>query len=192
MLQALTEYAATHPEQIAATVTGLGGALTHWKKTGKLPIGRLPYRSARQIAKDLRHRYFTKPRPQGVPALVVDCAPSTLAQTLRTQYFEYPPASYNYRSEDVNLRRPAGTAPSPTTGEPTPMEVHARGFETTDGRTLVVSHLEASRYESQGLHLDGSLTSYSNGRDRIRQVLSKAGPSQTAIESERSADIDVV
>jgi len=191
MLQALIEYAASNPEQTATAVTGLTGALAHWRKTGKLPIGRLPYRALRKTLKDLRHRYYRKPRPRGVPALLVDADPPSVGHTLRGQYFEYPPTSFKYDAEAVNLRRPAGTKPGPTTGEPVPMELHARGFETTDGRTLLVTHLEASRYEAQGRHLDGTLTSYSEGREQLRRVLSDANLSPTTIESERSAEIEV-
>lgn len=195
ILAALLEYASRHPEQSAAVVTGLAGALTHYRKTGKLPIGRLPYRALRQSVRDLRHRYGTKARPKGVPALVVDVEPSDggpLATTLRGRYFEGTSFQYHYKGQVWGLRRPHGTEPDPQTGDAVPMELHVRAFRTVDDRALLVAHTEASRYEAQSLHLNGQLTSFDAGRDMMAKVLRGTDHDVQRIESERAAGIEVV
>jgi len=192
MLEPLIDYATANPEQTATVAAGLSTAAEHYRRTGKLPIGRLPWRSLRQITRDLRDQYFSKARPKGVPALVVDATPDAIADTLRQQYFEYPPASYDYDGEALNLRRPAGTAPDPATGEPVATELHTRGFLTADERTLLISHVEASRYEAQARHLDGTLTSFGDGRDGMQRVLGATDLRATAIPSEREAGIEAV
>jgi hypothetical protein len=49
---AILEYAVSHPEQLGALLTGLAGSLVHYRRTGRVPIGRLPYRAARQVFRD--------------------------------------------------------------------------------------------------------------------------------------------
>lgn len=192
MLEALITWAVNNPELAGAVATGLGGSAAHWRKTGKLPIGRLPLRALRKALKDLRAQYFTKPRPKGVPAVVADAQPEAVGHLLRERHFEGRPTSYKYSGEDMNLRRPHGTDPHPQTGDPVPLELHTRGFETSGGKTLLVTHVEASAYEAPSLHMDGSLTTYDDGRDAIRRVLSPTDLDLRSIDSERAADIDVV
>jgi len=192
MIETLITWALNNPELAGALTTGLGGSLAHWRKTGKLPIGRLPLRALKKATNDLRAQYFTKPRPKGVPAVVADAEPADVAHLLRERHFEGRPTSYKYSGEHMNLRRPHGTAPHPQTGDPVPLELHTRGFATDDGKTLLVTHVEASAYEAPQLHMDGSLTTYDDGRDAIRRVLSPTDLDLRSIDSERAADIDVV
>jgi len=191
-IQPLIDYAVEHPEQTAGLLAGVGATAAHYAKTGKIPLGRLPWRHARSLFHELRDQWYGRPRPKGVPAIVIDAKPSAVEGTLRDLHFEGAPYSYQYASEDVNLRRPAGVRPHPETGEPTAMELHPRLFETGDGRSLAVTHLEASRYEATGTHLDESMLSWDAGQGKLATILRNDTDLQfETIESERGADIDV-
>jgi len=187
----LLRYAVQHPDQVAGLLTGLVAAAVHTHKTGSIPLGRLPWRAIRDVIRDLREQYFGKPRPRGVPGLVVDAKPAALEVQLREAYhFEGAPASYDYAGEDLNLRRPAGEHPHPDDGRPIAMELHVRAFETTDGRALVLTQFEPSRYEEPGPHL--RLPSrWPEGRDRITPILQTADVYYERVESERAAGVEV-
>jgi hypothetical protein len=186
----VVEYALNHPEQVAAAVSALGAAF-HYSRTGQLPIGRLPWRAVRKSLRTLRDQYFEKPRPRGVPALAVDASLDELEAALREHHFEYPPASYDYAGEDLNLRRPAGTVPHPETGATLPVETHVRAFETDVDRLLCICHYEASRYEAPGPHLDGTVYSWTQGRKHLASVLDDANLAYDLLDSERSSGVDV-
>src|SRR6056297_2003847 len=191
-LQPVLEYAINHPEQAAAIATGTVGAVAHYTKTGRIPLGRLPFRAGRDILQEVRAEYFGRPRPRGVPALVVDAKPADVEDALRDHHFEDTDFDYQYAGEQWSLRRPEGEKPHPETGTPTPLELHPRGFETADGRTLVVAHLEASRYEAPGDHIRETLMSWDGGRGRMATVLRNDTDLEfEKIASERQAGIDV-
>ena len=189
----LLEYAVQHPEQVATLAAGLAATVGHYSKTGRLPLGRLPWRAARGIVRDLRERYFGKPRPKGVPGLVVDTDADTLEARLREHCFEGALASYDYEGEVLNLRQPAGVKPHPKTGADVPMELHPRGFETADGQLLVIAHLEASRYEATDEHLEEGLLSWDTGQGVLAALLhNETDLDYEKIASERDAEIEVV
>lgn len=187
----LAEYALANPEQAFGAIGALGAATFHYSRTGRLPIGRLPWGAARDVLQELRDQYFEKPRPRGVPALVVDADVDALETALRDRHFEGAPASYDYAGEDLNLRRPAGTMPHPETGATVPMETHVRGFATTDDRLLCLTHHEASRYEATGEHLRPGLYSWERGRERLRGVLVETDLDATTVPSERESGVEV-
>jgi len=190
--ETILEYAVSHPEQTATLAAGLGATAYHGVKTGRLPIGRLPYRALRGVLRDLRGQYFGKPRPRGVPAVVVDASPEQVAATLQGEHFEAAPASYEYKGERWSLRRPDEPRRNPETGDPTPMETHARGFELASGKTLVLTHHEANRYTATAEHLDDGLYSWERGQDRLAAVLDRAPHEYRLIGSERDAGVEVV
>lgn len=192
MLNTVLDYVVRHPEQVAALATGLGATATHYVKTGRLPLGRLPFRAARDVLQEVRAEYFGRARPRGVPALVVDAEPAVVEDVLREHHFEDTDFDYKYAAEQWSLRRPEGERPHPETGEPTALELHPRGFETTDG-TLVLAHLEASRYEEPGPHVRETMLSWDGGQGRMATLFrNDAGLAFEQIESERAANIEVV
>lgn len=190
----LLERALANPEAAAAIVTGVVAGAGHYRRTGRLPIGRLPLRALRGAWGELAERYFGRDRPTGVPGLLVDTNADALEYALRNRHFESADdVSFEYAGELGNYRRPNGARSHPDTGEPVPMELHPRTFETADGRLLVLTHDEASRAEAWGAHLDGSLLSWERGVDAMAAVLDDVeGVTYERIESERAAGADVV
>lgn len=192
MLDTIIQYAAQHPNQSLTAAGAIVATLTHYLKTGKFPIGRLPYRALRDILRQLRDRYYERPRPKGEPALVVETDVDTLDGILDDHHFEGAPASYQYQGEDLNRRRPAGTATHPKTGNEVDMETHARAFETVAGDKLfVLTHYEPNRYTETSNHLGSQMQTYPEGRDRLKQVLQETDVSFHDVESERAADVTV-
>lgn len=187
------EYALEHPEQTATLLAALAGTATNYRATGKLPIGRLPWRALKHAWGEWADRAFGRTRPRGVPGLVVGADLETLERELRAVYFESADdVSFEYEAERLNLRRPNGTRARPVTGEPTPMELHPRAFELADGRVLVIAHDEASRSEAPGAHLRGTLLSWERGREDLAAVLDDRAIDFERVESERAAGLEVV
>ena len=191
----LLDWALAHPELAMTIATMLGGVLgagQHYQRTGRVPLGRLPWRAAQQAWGELADHYFGRTRPRGIPGLLVDATPSELEATLRGVHFEdVDDASFEYEDEALGLRRPEGTHPHPETGAAVPMELHPRVFRTATDRSLVITHIEASRMEAWGLHLDGTLLSWERGRGILEVVLDDMNLEYEEIESERTADVDV-
>lgn len=191
-LHPLLEYVTQHPEQVATAATAVVGTTVHYSKTGKVPLGRLPWRALRQAGRELGDQYFGTPRPKGVPGLLVDTDLDTLEQELRAAAFESVDLlSYEYAGEALNMRRPNGTRTHPQTGEAVPMELHPRVFQTKSGVLLILAHDEASRFEATDDHLEEDLLSWERGRNDMVDVLEKAGLQYTEIGSERKAGVDV-
>jgi hypothetical protein len=193
MIDPILEYAAQHPGQVAGAVATLGAAGFHTLKTGRVPLGRLPWRATRDIVQELREQYYGRPRPRGVPALLVDADVATLETALRDKHFEGTPAAYDYNGEVLNLRRPAGVKRHPKTGAEVPMELHPRAFETADSGLLVIAHLEASRYEATGEHLSEGMLSWETGQGMLASTLhNETDLDHETIASERDAGVEVV
>jgi hypothetical protein len=191
VINPILEYAAQHPGQVAGAVATLGAAGFHTFKTGRIPLGRLPWRAARDIVQELREQYYGKPRPTGVAAVVVDAKPAAVKTALRDVHFEGVDLSYD-RQELWDLRRPAGTKRHPETGREIPMELHVRAYETADGRTLLLAHYEASRYEAPGVHKRGEMVSWDVGQGMLASTLhSETDLEHEKIASERDAGIEV-
>lgn len=194
LLSTLVDYAAQNPEQVATALGGLAAAAGHYGRTGRVPIGRLPFRAAQDAWGELADQYFGKSRPRGIPALVVNISVDDLDTTLRQQsHFEgADDRSYEYEGEVLNLRRPSGLRTHPDTGEAVPMELHVRAFQTEAGDLLLLPHDEASRSEAWGAHYRGRLLSWDRGRDELASVLDDLDIDYDTIESERAAGITVV
>lgn len=193
LLDGLLAWILAHPEQTAALVLGFAGTATHYTRTGTLPIGRLPYRALRQTFRELGDQYFGRKRPRGVPGLVIETSADQLEHTLRSDHFESVDLySYEYDGEVLNLRSPNGERPHPVIGQPVPMELHVRAFETADGSLFTLAHDEASRFEAWGDHVREALLSWERGRDGLQDVLDEASIDYEAVPSERQAGVEIV
>lgn len=170
-------------------IFGFLGAFVHYRQTGKLPLGRLPWQAIKRTAQDITTKYFKRPRPTDKPGLLVHATPTELDFALRTLYFESGDLySYEYDGEVLNLRRPNGY-----NGELSPMELHTRVFKTDESDVvLMLAHDEASRFESWGDHIRGSDLSWVHGRNHLKAVLDRSGITYSSIESEEVADIEVI
>jgi hypothetical protein len=177
------------PSVIMGLIAGLTAVAVHYRKTGRLPLGRLPWASIRRSVHFITSEYFTRSRPSGVPGLVTDASPKEIEEILREGHYESGDLySFQYSGEVLNLRRPS--ALWNYKNEPVAMEVHARVFETDDGRSFIIAHHEASRYEEWKEHIRGSVLSWKRGREHVKRDL--AGVAMTPIESEDTADFEVV
>lgn len=189
----LISLALERPEQIGPLLAALGGVVLHYRRTGRIPIGRLPFRAVREIARDLGDQYFGVRRPRGVPGVIVTVSVDELEDALRSRHFESTDLySYEYAAEVLNLRRPADTHPHPESGAEIPMELHVRAFKTNDDRLLLLAHDEASRVEAWGDHMRETVLSWSRGQEQLLSTLDELGISAEAVESERDAEIEVV
>lgn len=190
----ILEYSVQHPEQVVALATGIGAAAEHYRRTGRIPIGRLPYRALRRTLRQLGDQYARTARPRDVPGLVVETDVDQLESALReTAHFEGAGLySYAYGDEVLNLRRPEGSLADPETGETVPMELHVRAFATEDGRLWVLAHHEASRYEAWGPHLRESVLSWQRGQRLTAAILRDLAIVHGEHRSESAAGVEIV
>ena len=188
------QYAVERPEQAATVVGAVIATLFNYRKTGKFPIGRLPYKAIRAAIREYRERYFGTSRPKGAPAVLIkDADHEAIESILRPRHYESGAmSSYHYADEVLNFRRPRGTMTDPESGESIAMETHVRTFDTALGDVLALSHDEPNRYEETAEHLDEELFSWQRGRDALIEDLEATGVSYELIESERADEIDVV
>jgi len=193
LVDSLLPYIVEHPERAAAVVVGVGGVLFSYVKTGKLPIGRIPYRHLRGIIKDLGDRYFGTQRPRGVPVVVADESPQTVKRALENRHYESADlASYEYEGELFNLRRPEGYATDPELGTDLLMENHPRLFACDNETTLLLTHYEPNRYFETKEHLADQGLTWTGGRDRVIADLEMTEIEYTEYENEANADLTVV
>lgn len=141
-----------------------------------MSIRNLPWRAIRRTVLRLRRALFTVPKPDA-PALTVETPLARLEAVLRSEHhFESGrPLSYHYYGEDLNLRRPAGTARHD--GQPVQLQLHVRAFEQPDGSIELLAHREATPVEHPRLHLKGGRTGLYDdaaGLDRLARVLEQA------------------
>jgi len=193
LAESIGRYALAHPEQTIGLVFGTGGVGYNYAKTGKLPIGRLPYKHIREIIRELGDRYFARNRPRGVVCLVADTDPKTIKRALHERHYESSDlTSYEYEDELYNLRRPEGYATDPAHGGDVLMENHTRLFETNGGNTLLLTHYEPNRYAETTEHLANQGLSWENGRELIESDLESATITYREYQSETAADVTVV
>jgi hypothetical protein len=194
MYEPIIQYAVEHPEQVAGAATAVGASAFHYTRTGSLPLGRLPWRTVRDIVGELGDQYFGRSRPAGVPAILVDADIEAVETALRDVHFEGADLiSYEYAGEVLNLRRPAGTKRHPDTGREIPMELHVRAFQTQSRGHLLLAHYEASRYEAQGIHLRETMLSWETGQGMLASTLhNETGLDHEKVASERDAGVEVV
>lgn len=193
VIQRVVEYGINHPEQVAALLGALLSGAEHYRRTGSVPLGRLPLKHLRHIVRQVGNEYFEYKRPTKVPALLVDADPAEIEAKLRDDHYESVDLfSYEYTGEVVNIRRPEGMANHPKTGEAVPMENHMRAFRTSNGKSLVLDHLEASRFEAWSAHYRGEAMSWGEGREIAEEDLKDAQFDVKLIESEDASDVEVV
>lgn len=192
-LQPVLEYLVGNQEQTIAAAVAILGSLFNYQRTGRLPLGRMPWRYFRELLGDLGDQYFGVDRKKGVPGVVVDATPEQVMRQLRGRNYESTDLySYEYTDEAWGLRRPSGTRPDPSTGEPAPTETHPRGFRTDDDRCLVICHDEASRFERPGAHLRETMLSWELGRDLVTDDLEALELAYEEVESEAATGVRVV
>jgi len=189
----LLRQAANNPEVTASLIAALLGGITSYKRTGRIPLGRIPFRYVRRMFKEFGDTYFGKSRPKGVPAIIVDSLPKEIESELRTRHYESGDLfSYELEGEVWNLRRPEQSNRHPESGAMVPMETHIRSFETSEGKTLILAHYEANRQEAPELHLDESMFSRGEGLEQIKRDLDALEISYIQIDSESEAEIEIV
>lgn len=131
----------------------------------------VPWPLLRRWIAAIRRRYFTVPWPDDAPALVVVQPPGDLEHRLRTQEaFEGTPYSYRYEGAVLDLRRPWGLH-----ADGGPLELHVRGRPLEDGaKTLLVAHVEYSRYECKQRHVDQEHVDWRAGQAAMGEILQDA------------------
>lgn len=175
------------PEVVVALLGGMIAVAIHYRKTGRFPLGRLPWKSIKLSAHFITTEYFSRPRPKEVPALVVTARKEEVEGVLRAKNYESGDLySFEYQDEVLNFRRPEGLYGDDEIAS----EVHARGFLTNDGRVLVLAHHEASRYEEWKNHIRGGMLSWERGREIVTGDLSEFDVEK--VESEEAGNITIV
>jgi hypothetical protein len=192
LMAALLNWVVDNPEQAVTVLAAAVGVAFNYAKTGKIPIGRLPYRVLRETLRQYGDKYFGTGRPRTVPGIVVDATQDQIDAALRRRHFESGDlTSYEYEDEVLNLRRPRGWMADPDTGRDVPMETHVRTFDLDDGRVLLLTHDEANRYEATSAHLSPGLYSWTRGRDIVSADLDDASLPYDFVDSERDAGLVV-
>lgn len=193
VVQDLVQYAIEHRQQTGGAAAVIIGSLFSYQRTGRLPVGRLPWHYFRRLLRDLTDKYFGVARPRGVPGVVVDAPPQAVKRALRDRHYESVDLySYEYEDEAWGLRRPSGARPHPMTGEPAPTETHPRGFRTENDECLIICHDEASRLERTGDHLAETMLTWELGRDVLAEDLQAVQLAYESVASERAAGVTIV
>jgi len=193
LADALVSYVTANPEQSFGVAVGVAGVGANYMKTGKFPIGRLPYKYLREMLRDFGDRYFKASRPRGVPVVVAHAPPKAVKRALNESHYESSDLfSYEYDGELYNLRRPEGHSIDPKHGGEVLMENHTRLFETDSGETLILTHHEANRYLETTEHLADQGLSWQKGRELITTDLETMDIAYTKYDSESLADVTVV
>jgi len=135
---------------LVPVVVGLVAAARHYRRTGRLPLTRLPWRALRRAFYAARRELFTNGRPSHLVALDVPL------ETARTRFAENGyvpewPLSYHYHGEDANLCRYYHDA----TRDYPHRQLHVRLF-VEDGTTQVYAHEEPSALLHPKAHLSDS------------------------------------
>lgn len=193
VLGPVASFVMEHPREVIALIVAIGGGGFHYRKTGRLPRGKLILDALKDIWGELADQYGSVERPKGVPALLVTGGHDELEQLARANFFEsVDDYSYEYEGEVLNLRRGNGIFTHPRTGEQIPMELHFRTFGIdAEGKVLVLAHHEASRYEDWGDHYAETVMSWDRGQQMMAELLEEFDIPVEQIESERAADIVV-
>ena len=132
---------------LIAALVALVGTARHYRRTGRLPLTRLPWRSLRRLGYAARREWFTNGRPTTLVDLGDDL------ETARERFAEAGfmpewPLSYHYHGEDANLARYYYDA----TREFPHRQFHVRLF-VEDGTAHVYAHEEPSALHHPQAHL---------------------------------------
>jgi hypothetical protein len=129
-------------------LVGLAAVARHYRRTGRLPLTRLPLRAFRRLIYTARVEFFTNGTP---PTLVnVGDPPETVSTSLGVASYELEwPLSYHYHGEQINARR---YFYDPTREYPH-RQLHIRGFVEDDGTVSLYAHEEPSAVQHPRVHL---------------------------------------
>lgn len=132
----------------------------------KAIIKDLPYNRLMAIKEAIKMQWGTVEWPDHAPTVHVEEDPEDLEADLRGRHFEGLYLSYNYEGQVLDLRRPEGVD-----GDSRQLELHLRAREHPDEDGLeVLAHLELSRYEHKGGHINEEYFEWLD-EDDIRSVL---------------------
>ncbi len=133
---------------IVAFVTAAAGTIRYYKRTGTVPIRKLPWRAFRKLFYTLRVEFATKGHPADTIKLE-----GTLEEVknefAKNSYEPEWPLSYHYHGEDANLRRyyydPSAEHPH--------RQMHTRLFVDENGVVSEYSHDEPSAVHHPIAHI---------------------------------------
>ena len=136
---------------VVPVLVGLVAAARHYRRTGRLPLTRLPLRALRRLVYTARAEFFTNGRPSSL--VTVAEPPETVSTALGMASYELEwPLSYHYHGEDINARR---YFYDPTHEYPH-RQLHIRGFVENDGTVSLYAHEEPSAVQHPRAHISDS------------------------------------
>ena len=143
----------------------------------------LPWPFLRQLYRDFRRTFFSKPRPEGTYLRLLDVTAAEVERDLGSKYFapnwEF---SYNKRGEDLNLARIEYASHPVRAGSGVEwMQTHVRGWEQ-DGFIDLGAHYEPEPTEHAKEHLGGGPFSREGGMDNLRRTLDELGVEYDEVE----------
>lgn len=143
----------TTPDELTQVVvvlfTGLASAYRYYRKTGKLPLGKIPFTAIRKLLYTARVVFFTFDGPPSTKD--VDANLSTFETALGVQSYTIDwPFSFHYKGEDMNAARyyydPEAKYPH--------RQVHIRAWNEKDG-VKAYAHDEPSALHHISAHIRG-------------------------------------
>lgn len=105
--------------------------------------------------------FFTKEWPEDPPDFHMDEPAEDVEDRLRRKHhYEGMEASFHYKGQVADLRRPEGL-----TEDDVQLEVHLRAREPVEGESVWIGHIEASRYEHMDDHIDEDFLRWLNSSE---------------------------
>jgi hypothetical protein len=136
---------------VVPVVVGLVAAARYYRRTGNLPLARLPLRAIRRVVYAARVEFYTRGRPPTVVNVGDNADTVRFALGAASYELEWP-LSYHYHGEDINARRyvydPSHEYPH--------RQVHIRGFVEDDGTVSLYAHEEPSGVQHPRAHLSSN------------------------------------
>lgn len=135
---------------LVTLLAGGGGAVRHWRRTGRVPLRTLPWRTFRRLMYAFRRRFYTVERPRKRGIILESPGLEEIRRRLGQESFAPGwPLSYRYKGEDLNARRyfldPRRDLPH--------RQLHVRGFELSDGSVELIAHEEPDPIRHPRAHL---------------------------------------
>ncbi|MDL0127087.1 hypothetical protein [Halobacterium salinarum] len=134
---------------LLTVLTGTGGTVRHYQRTGRLPLSTLPWRGLRRLFYRARKHFFTVRRPKQPSFTPVDPIDAVRDRLGRESYQPGWPLSYHYYGEDLNARRYVF---DPDAEHPH-RQLHIRGFELDNGSVELIAHEEPDPIMHPRAHL---------------------------------------
>lgn len=133
---------------LVPVLVGLVTTARHYRRTGRLPLARLPLRAIRSFAYTARAEWFKNGRPPTTAA--TGLALASFRSALAANGYEPKwPLSFHYYGEDANLR---AYYYDPTREYPH-RQIHVRGFDAGDGDVAEYAHDEPSALAHPVAHI---------------------------------------